>query len=109
MEPSVDIDACGSRSFRQLACRNSRAHFVAATECDIVLARLGDSLDRYLRPDRDTVVSAHRQTLERKSYLRLRPEIAQTKHVLRLADDAVSYGGCRNRWSNTFNDCSVKH
>jgi hypothetical protein len=36
---------------------------VAAPERDVVLARLGDSLDRYLRSDRDTVVSAHRQTL----------------------------------------------
>jgi hypothetical protein len=36
---------------------------VAASECDVVFARLGNSLDRYLRPDRHTAVSAHRQTL----------------------------------------------
>ena len=63
MEPSVDIDTRGSCSFRKLACRNSRTNFVAATERDVVFAWLGDSLDRYLRPDRDTVVSAHWQTL----------------------------------------------
>ena len=77
MEPSVDIDTRGSCSIRKLASRNSRANFVAATECDVVLARLGDSLDRYLRSDRDTVVSAHRQTLSITSYVIHSPEITR--------------------------------
>ena len=50
---------------------------MAATERDVVLARMGDSLDRYLRPDRDTVVSAHRQTLRIESYVIHSPEITR--------------------------------
>ena len=76
MEPSVDIDTRGSCSIRKLASRNSRTNFVAATERDVVFARLGDSLDRYLRPDRNTVVSAHRKTLRITSYVILSPEFA---------------------------------
>jgi hypothetical protein len=48
---------------------------------------LGDSLDRYLRSDRDTVVSAHRKTLRITSYVILSPEIARAnnyKHAVNL-------------------------
>ena len=76
MEPSVDIDTRGSCSIRKLASRNSGTNLVAAPERDVVLARLGDSLDRYLRPDRDTVVSAHWQTLRITNYVILSPEFA---------------------------------
>ena len=44
-----------------------------------------------------------------KNYLMLRPEIAQAKRVLRLADDTVSYGGCRNCRRNTLNNGPVEH
>jgi hypothetical protein len=60
---------------------------VAAPERDVVFARLGDSLDRYLRSDRDTVVSAHRKTLRITSYVILSPEIARAnnyKHAVNL-------------------------
>ena len=50
---------------------------MAATERYVVFARMGDSLDRYLRPDRDTVVSAHRQTLRIESYVIHSPEITR--------------------------------
>ena len=44
-----------------------------------------------------------------KNYLMLRPAITQTKRVLRLADDAVSYGGCRHCRRNTLNNGPVEH
>jgi hypothetical protein len=87
MEPSVDIDTRGSCSIRKLASRNSGTNLVAAPERDVVLARLGDSLNRHLRPNRDTVVSAHRKTLRITSYVILSPEIARAnnyKHAVNL-------------------------
>jgi len=77
MEPSINIDPRSSRSIRQPARRNSGPNFVAIAERNVVLARMGDSLDRYLRPDRDTVVSAHRQTLSITSYVIHSPEITR--------------------------------